>query len=73
MKILFILLLTTIACINLYADHYQLMSIPERYRNKIVIKCVDTMSNGKYLYYYLPNSHWNIMYLDSNENVVRCK
>jgi hypothetical protein len=34
---------------------------------------LDTVSHGKFLYYHIPESHWNIMYLDKNENVVRCE
>lgn len=59
---------------KLFADEFQLKSIPEEVRHKIKIKCVDTMSNGKYLYYYLPNSHFQLLYVNSKtDNVVRCK
>ena len=56
-----------------YGQDWQLGDMPAKYKKLVKIKCIDTVSNGKYLYYYLPNSHWNIMYLDKNENVVRCK
>lgn len=54
------------------AQPWQLGDMPAKYKKLVKIKCIDTVSDGKYLYYYLPNTHWNIMYLDKNENVVRC-
>lgn len=56
-----------------HSQDWQLLSIPEKYRSKVVIKCIDTMTNGKYLYYTLPNSHFQIMYLDITDDIVRCE
>ena len=65
--------LVLILCAKCYSQDWQLGDMPEKYKKLVKIKCIDTVSHGKYLYYYLPNSHWNIMYLDKNEEVVKCK
>jgi hypothetical protein len=55
------------------AVEWQFGDMQDKYKKLVRIKCIDTVSHGKYLYYYLPNSHWNIVYLNEKEEMVRCE
>jgi hypothetical protein len=55
-----------------YGQEWQLAGMSKEMRKRTYIQCMEN-HEGWFLYYKVKGSHINIMFLDNNENIVRCK